>query len=84
MKMWIYIIGGAAIFGAIVALAAFINGRMTRRYIGNLIREENENTRELIREENRLAREMMERIFGKLSDQHETMIKILESTQRKK
>jgi hypothetical protein len=79
MKMWAYIIGEATIFGAIVTLTAFINGRMTRRYIGKLIVEENKNTRELIKEENRLTRDMLKR----LSEQHETMIKILETTRNK-
>lgn len=42
--MWGYIIGGATIFGAIVAISAFLNGRATRK----VLIQEKRATRELI------------------------------------
>ena len=67
MAVWEYIIGGATVFGVIVGLFTVYNGRATRRYIGDLIKEEA-----------RLVRELMERhekILERLSEQHNTLIK---------
>jgi hypothetical protein len=60
--MWGPILGGFTILGVFLTFSAWINGRSIKRYIG-----------ELIREESRASRE----ILAKLSDQHESMIKIL-------
>ncbi len=64
--MWGPILGGFTILGVFLTLSAWINGRSIKRYIG-----------ELIKEESRASRELMERLVTKLSDQHESMIKIL-------
>lgn len=64
--MWQYVIGGATIFGLIVGLFSVYNGRATRKYIGDLIKEE--------------ARRSQE-ILEKLSDQHATMVNILKASQ---
>jgi hypothetical protein len=63
--MWQYVIGGATIFGLIVGLFSVYNRRATRRYIGDLIKEETKRTQE---------------ILEKLSDQHSTMINILRAS----
>lgn len=55
--MWEYVVGGATIFGLIVAVGAWLNGRVTRREISRLIAEEHRATRELIRKmDGRLAK----------------------------
>jgi len=59
--MWQYVIGGATIFG----LFSVYNGRATRKYIGDLIKEETKRTQEILK---------------KLSDQHTTMINILKAS----
>ena len=64
--MWGAILGGFTILGVFLTFSAWINGRSIKRYIG-----------ELIKEESRASRELMERLITKLSDQHESMIKIL-------
>ncbi len=64
--MWGPILGGFTILGAFLTLSAWINGRSIKRYIGELIKEESKSSRELI-----------ERLITKLSDQHESMTKIL-------
>jgi len=38
--LWEYVVGGAAIFGLIVAVGAWLNGKITRREISRLIVEE--------------------------------------------
>jgi hypothetical protein len=65
--MWGPILGGFTILAVFLTLSAWINGRSIKRYIG-----------ELIKEESRASRELMERLITKLSDQHESMIKILD------
>lgn len=42
--MWEYVLGGATVFGLIVGLSSFYNGRVTRR----LILEEERRTREFM------------------------------------
>jgi len=64
--MWGPILGGFTILGVFLTLSAWINGRSIKRYVG-----------EYIKEESRTSRELMERLVTKLSDQHESMIKIL-------
>jgi hypothetical protein len=60
--MWGPILGGFTILGVFLTFSAWINGRSIKRYIGELIKEESKASRE---------------ILVKLSDQHESMIKIL-------
>jgi len=60
--MWGPILGGFTILGAFLTLSAWINGRSIKRYIGELIKEESKASRE---------------ILAKISDQHESMIRIL-------
>ena len=64
--MWGPILGGFTILGVFLTFSAWINGRSIKRYIG-----------ELIKEESKASRELTERLITKLSDQHESMIKIL-------
>jgi len=64
--MWQYVIGGATIFGLIVGLFSVYNRRATRKYIGDLIKEETKRTQE---------------ILERLSEQHTTMIGILKASQ---
>lgn len=75
--MWEYVIGGATIFGTIVAIGAWINGRLTRKYLGELIlstqqliqqesaatRELISSTQQLIEEESRLTREFLAQLI---------------------
>ena len=75
--MWGPILGGFTILGAFLTLSAWINGRSIKRYIGELIKEESKASRELIEQESKSSRELVERLITKLSDQHESMIKIL-------
>lgn len=86
--MWEYVLGGATVFGAIVASVAYINGKLTRR----ILERHMERLEELIVEEHKANRETLKRIgemLSKLSgqhetmiSQHETMIKMLEKTLR--
>jgi len=75
--MWGPILGGFTILGAFLTLSAWINGRSIRRYIGELIKEESNASRELMEKESKASRELTERLITKLSDQHENMTKIL-------
>ena len=60
--MWGPILGGFTILGVFLTFSAWINGRSIKRYIGELIKEESKASRE---------------ILAKISDQHESMIRIL-------
>ncbi len=71
--MWEYVIGGATIFGFIVTAGAWINGRLTRKAMAELIRSEGKITRDLIRSEGEITRELIK----ELSAQHRTMVEIL-------
>ena len=62
--MWKYILGGATVFGLIITLGAWINGRVTRREISKLIVEEHKVTREL-----------MERMFAKSDERFQELLK---------
>lgn len=75
--MWGPILAGFTILGAFLALAAWINGRAIRKYIGELTEKESGVTRELIAGESQATRELIEKLVLKLSEQHETMIKII-------
>jgi hypothetical protein len=55
--MWQYIIGGATIFGLIVGVFSFYNGRATRKYIGELIKEETKRTQEILAAMNKTLEE---------------------------
>jgi gas vesicle protein len=59
LEIWGYIFGGATIFGLIVGIFAVYNGRMIRREIGKLIKEESTATRELIKKESTATRELI-------------------------
>ena len=74
MAMWEYIIGGATVFGVIVGLFSVYNGRATRRYIGDLIKEEARLDRELMERYEKIL-ERHEKILERLSEQHNTLIK---------
>ncbi len=60
--MWEYVVGGATIFGLIVAVGAWLNGRVTRREISRFIAEEHRATRELIRKMDERLAKMNERL----------------------
>ncbi|MEM2212718.1 MAG: hypothetical protein QXQ28_05670 [Candidatus Nezhaarchaeales archaeon] len=90
--MWDYILGGATVFGAIVALAAWYNGRMTRRFLAELIVKEGEATRELIAKMDEHLTKMDERFakmderfakmderFAKMDERFEALLKSLEA-----
>ena len=74
--MWAYVIGGATIFGVIVALSSFLNGRATRRMLREDIRETRERLGSIL--------EKHGKILEKLSDQHMEMINLMRSTRGKK
>ena len=81
--MWDYVLVGATIFGSIVTIGAWLNGRATRKYVGRLILEESKSTRELVEEVSKRMEKLLEehgKILKKLSEQHLTMIKILKSS----
>ena len=80
--MWGPILGGFTILGVFLTLSAWINGRSIKKYIGELIREESKASRELIEKESKASRELMDRLITKLSDQHESMTKILKEMTR--
>ena len=76
------VLGGATILGLFITLAAWLNGRSTKKVIKEvsqqtqeLIKEESRLTREsiqeLIREEGRLTREMTKELIAKISEQIE-------------
>ncbi len=65
--MWEYVLGGATLFGLIVGLFSVYNGRATRK---------------LMLEQERRTQELIEKIAGRLSEQHETMIQILKELRR--
>ena len=69
--MWAYVIGGATIFGLIVGVFSVYNGRATREYIGELIKEETELNRRIL--------ERMDKTLLKLSEQHNAMVKLLKA-----
>ena len=57
--MWQYVIGGATVFGLIVGLFSVYNGRATRKYIGELIKEMRGSTENLIKEETNRTQEIL-------------------------
>ena len=59
--MWQYVIGGATIFGLIVGLFSVYNGRVTRKYIGELIKETRESTEKEIKGTKELMKEEADR-----------------------
>jgi hypothetical protein len=65
--LWEYVLGGATLFGLIVGLFSVYNGRATRK---------------LMLEQERRTQELIEKIAGRLSEQHETMIQILKELRR--
>jgi Zn-finger nucleic acid-binding protein len=65
--LWEYVLGGASIFGLIVALGAWVNGRLTRGEISRLIEKEHQATRELIGKMDERMVKMDER-FAKMSE----------------
>jgi len=62
--LWEYVLGGATVFGVIVGLFSVYNGRATRRYIGELIKETRDALSQLIREETRLTRDALSQLIG--------------------
>ena len=72
MTLWEYVLGGATVFGLIVTIGAWLNGRITRREISRLIMEEHRTTRELITR-------MDERFELLLRESSEAHSKILEA-----
>ena len=77
--LWEYVIGGATIFGLIVAVGAWLNGRITRREISKLIVEEHKATRELIAKIDERLAKMDERFELLLKESSEVHSKILEA-----
>jgi hypothetical protein len=80
--MWQYVIGGATIFGLIGGLFSVYNGRATRKYIGELIKEEGRRTQELIDKHGERTQDILERqgkILERLVEQHTTLISMLKT-----
>lgn len=90
--MWEYVLGGATVFGLIVAIGAWINGRLTRREISRLIVEEHRATRELIAKmderlakvDERLAKmdewfARMDERFARMDERFEALLKSIEA-----
>jgi len=48
LEIWGYIFGGATIFALIVGMFSIWNGRMTRMFLAELIKEQSRLTREMI------------------------------------
>jgi hypothetical protein len=67
--MWEYVIGGATVFALIMGLFSIYNGRVTRRYIGGLIRELSQQHNTMVKQ-----LEIMVKHLDKLSEQHTTMM----------
>lgn len=84
--MWEYVLGGAGVFGLIVAVGAWINGRLTRKEISRLIKEEHQATRDLTE---RLTKEIISEIGGgfrkmderffKMDERFEVLLKAIET-----
>ncbi|MCX8205291.1 MAG: hypothetical protein N3H31_06545 [Candidatus Nezhaarchaeota archaeon] len=77
--MWEYVLGGATVFGLIVAVGTWFNGRVTRREISRLIVEEHRTTREeiskLIVEELKATRELIAKMDERIARVDERMAK---------
>lgn len=76
--MWEYVLGGASVFGLIVALGAWVNGRLTRREISRLIEKEHQATRELISKMDERFAKTDER-FAKMDERFEMLLKAIEA-----
>ena len=76
--MWEYVLGGASVFGLIVAAGAWINGRLTRRETSRLIEKEHQATRELISKIDERMVKMDER-FAKMDERFEMLLKAIEA-----
>lgn len=74
--MWEYVLGGATVFGLIVTLGAWLNGRITRREVSRLIAEVHRATRELIAKmDERLTKmdDKMDEGFAKMDERFAKM-----------
>jgi len=84
------VLGSATILGLFITLAAWLNGRSTKKVIKEmsqqtqeLIKETNRQTQELIKEENRLTRESIQELIqeeGRLT--RELIAKISEQIEK--
>lgn len=90
--MWGYVLGGATVFGAIVAVAAWYNGRITRKFLAELITKEGEAVRALIAKMDEHLTKMdegfakmderfaeMNKRFAKMDERFEALLKSLEA-----
>ena len=67
---WLTVVGfGATIFALIVGLFSAYNGRQTRSYIGNLLRETSTRTQELIQTTQAETRQLLERMDRRMEAQ---------------
>ena len=66
--MWGPILGGFAILSAFLTLTAWINGRIIKKYLGDLIKAESESTRKMISEVTEKISNLMAAETGKISD----------------
>jgi len=76
------VLGGATILGLFITLAAWLNGRSTKK----VIKEVSQQTQELIKEESRLTREMTKELIGKISERidatQELIVKISQQIEK--
>ncbi len=83
------VLGSATILGLFITLAAWLNGRSTKKVIKEMSQQTQElirQTQELIKEENRLTREMTKELIGKISERidatQELIVKISEQIEK--
>ena len=72
--MWEYVLGGATVFGLIVTLGAWLNGRMTRKAIMQYFEKSDERFEELLKEVRRIGEESNRR-FEEISKRFDDLIK---------
>ena len=80
--MWQYIIGGATVFALIVGLFSVYNGRATRKYIGELIKETRESTQNLIKETRESTQNLIKEEMNRIQEILVLMNKTLEENNK--
>lgn len=76
--MWEYILGGATVFGLIVTLGAWINGRMTRGVMMEYFNRMDKRFDELLKRMDERLNELIKQ-HNELIKQHSEILKRLET-----
>ena len=79
--MWEYILGGATVFGLIVTLGAWINGRLTRKILMDYFEKSDKRFEELFRRMDEHFRKMdehfkrMDEYFRRMDERFQELVK---------